>query len=68
MLEEEVLENFLVELSEEVNMILEESHDISSLKLFDSPPTMLDVQHVKGLEQHAPHPFMFVIQHVIGFK
>lgn len=67
MLEEEVLENFLVELSEEVNMILEESHDISSLKL-DSPPTMLDVQHVKGLEQHAPHPFMFDIQHVIGFK
>jgi hypothetical protein len=66
-LEEEVLENFLVELSEEVNMILEESHDISSLKL-DSPPIMLDVQHVKGLEQHAPHPFMFDIQHVIGFK
>ena len=29
---------------------------------------MLDVQNIKGLEQHAPHPFMFDIQHVIGLE
>lgn len=29
---------------------------------------MLDVQNVKGLEQHAPHPFMFDIQHIIGLE
>jgi hypothetical protein len=27
---------------------------------------MLDVQHVKGLEQHASHPLMFDVQHVTG--
>ena len=62
--EEEVLGNSMVELSEDVNMVLKESHDISPFKLSDSPPTMLNVQHVKGLEQHAHHPLM----HVIGLE
>jgi hypothetical protein len=38
-----VLENSLVELPEEVNIVLEESHDINPLKLPNSPPTMFDV-------------------------
>ena len=40
---EEVLGNFLVEFPEEVNMVLEESHNFIPLKLPDSPPTMLDI-------------------------
>ena len=55
-------------MAEEVNMVLKESRDTSPLKLSDSPPTILDIQHVKGLEQHAPYPFMLDIhsleQHV----
>jgi hypothetical protein len=42
-----------VELPKELDMILKECHDISFLKLSYSPPTMLDIQHVKGLEQHV---------------
>jgi hypothetical protein len=42
-----------VELPKELDMVLKESYDISFLKLCDSPPTMLDIQHVKGLEQHV---------------
>ena len=53
MVEKEVLGNALVELPEEVNMILEESHDSSPLKLSNSLPTMLDILHVIGLEQHV---------------
>jgi hypothetical protein len=49
MVEEEILENFLVESLEEINMILKESHDISPFKLLNSLPTMLDVRHIKGL-------------------
>ena len=56
MINEEVLGNVLVESPEEVNMILEEFYDISPFKLPDSPPIMLDIHHVKGLEQHAPYP------------
>jgi hypothetical protein len=41
--EEEVLGNSLVKQPENVNIILEESHDISPFKLPNSPPTMLDV-------------------------
>ena len=51
--EEEILENSLVKSSEEINMILEESHDISHFKPLDSPPIMLDIQHVIGLKQHV---------------
>jgi hypothetical protein len=29
---------------------------------------MLDAQHVKGLEQHAPHLLMLNIQHVIDLE
>jgi hypothetical protein len=50
MIDEEVLGNFLVESPEELNMVLEESRDISPFKLSDSPPIMLDIHHVKGLE------------------
>lgn len=63
---EEVLGNFLVEFLEKVNMILKESHDISPLKLPDSLSIMLDFHHVKDLEQHAPHPLMLDVQHVIA--
>jgi hypothetical protein len=49
MVEEEILDNFLVESLEEINMILKESHDISPFKLLNSPPIMLDVRHIKGL-------------------
>jgi hypothetical protein len=49
-------------------MILKESHDINLFKPPDSPSIMFDVQHIKGLKQHAPHPFMFDIQHIIGLK
>jgi hypothetical protein len=66
--EEEVLENSLMESLEEVNMVLEESHDISPLKPPNSSLTMLDVQHVKSLEQHAPHPLMLDVQHIIGLE
>ena len=45
-----------MELPKDVNMVLKKSHDISPLKLFDSPPTMLDVQYVKYLEQNVHHP------------
>jgi hypothetical protein len=51
--EEEILENSLVKSPEEINMILEESHDISHFKPLDSPPIMLDIQHVIGLKQHV---------------
>ena len=51
--EEEILENSLVKSSEEINMILEESHDISHFKPLDSRPIMLDIQHVIGLKQHV---------------
>jgi len=44
---EEVLENSLVELLGKINIVLEEFHHFSSLKLLDSLSTMLDVQHVK---------------------
>jgi hypothetical protein len=37
-------------------MVLEKSHDISLFKPPDSPPTMLDVQHVNSLEQHIELP------------
>ena len=57
-----------MELLKKVNMILEESHGINYLKLPNSPSTMLDTQHIKGLEQHAPHLFMFDVQHVIGLE
>ena len=53
---EEILGNSLMELPKDVNMVLKKSHDISPFKLFDSPPTMLDVQYVKYLEQHVHHP------------
>jgi hypothetical protein len=48
-----------VELPKKLDMVLKESYDISFLKLSDSPPTMLDIQHVKGLEHvelHNPLP------------
>jgi len=64
----EVLGNSLMELLEEVNTVLKESRDTSPLKLFDSLPTMLDIQHVKSLEQHVPHPLMLDAQHVIGLE
>jgi hypothetical protein len=57
-----------VELPEEVNMVLKESCNISPLKLFDSLPIMLDIQHVKGLEHHAHRPLMLDVQHVIGLE
>jgi hypothetical protein len=41
-----------MELPKKVNMVLDKSHDISPLKLPNSPPFMLDVQHIIGLEQH----------------
>jgi hypothetical protein len=63
---QEVLWNSLVEYLEEVNMVLEKSHDISPLKLLDSPPTMLDIQHFIDLEQHALHPLMIDVQHDIS--
>jgi hypothetical protein len=47
-------------------MVLEKSHDISSLKQLDSPPTMLDIQHIIDLEQHARHPLMIDVQHDIS--
>jgi hypothetical protein len=34
---------------EDVDMILEESHDISLFKLLNSPPTMLAVQYIIDL-------------------
>lgn len=64
--EEEGLENYLVESPEEVKMVLEKSHDISPLKPPDSPLTMLDIQRIKSLEQHAPHSLMLDIQCIIG--
>jgi len=51
--EEEVLGNSLVKSFEEVNIVLEESHNINPLKLPESPPTLLDVQHVISLDQHV---------------
>jgi hypothetical protein len=51
--EEEVLGNFLVKSFEEVNIVLEESYNINPLKLLESPPTLLDVQHVISLDQHV---------------
>jgi len=65
---EEVLRKSLVELPEMVNMVLEESYNINLLKLPDSLPIMLDAQHVKGLEQHAPHLLMLDVQHVIDLE
>jgi hypothetical protein len=55
--DEEVLENSLVELLEEVNMVLEEFHDISPLKLPNFLPTMLGILHIIGLEQHVELPY-----------
>jgi hypothetical protein len=55
--DEEVLENSLVELLEEVNLVLEESHDISPLKLPNFLPTMLGILHIIGLEQHVELPY-----------
>ena len=49
----EVLGNSSVESPIEINMVLEESHDISPPKLPDSSPHMLDVQHIISLEQHV---------------
>ena len=66
--EEEGLENYLVESSKEVNMVLEKSHDISPLKPPNSPLTMLDVQRIKSLEQHAPHSLMLDAQCIIGLE
>jgi hypothetical protein len=51
--EEEVLGNSLVKSFEEVNVVLEESRNINPLKLLESPPTLLDVQHVISLDQHV---------------
>jgi len=66
--DEEVLGNSLEKLLEEVNIIIEGSYDISLLKLPDSPSTMHDVQHAKGLKQHVPHPLMLDVQHVISLE
>jgi hypothetical protein len=66
--EEEVLRKSLVELPGEVNMVLKESRNISPLKLSDSLPIMLDIQHIKCLEQHAYHPLMLDVQHVIDLE
>jgi hypothetical protein len=52
-----------VELPEEVNMILKESHDISLFKLLDSLPIMLDVQHIIDLEQHVKLPDPLPLTH-----
>ncbi|KAL9407207.1 hypothetical protein Peur_004179 [Populus x canadensis] len=49
-------------------MVLKEFCNISHLKLSDSLPIMLDIQHVKGLEQHTHHPLMLDVQHVIGLE
>jgi len=49
-------------------MVLKESYDINSLKPPESPLIMLDVQHIKCLEQYAPRLFMFDIQHIIGLE
>jgi len=38
---------------EEVNMVLEESHDISPFIPLDSPPIKIDIQHVISLKQHV---------------
>lgn len=66
--EEEGLENYLVESPEEVKMVLEKSHDISPLKPPDSPLTMLDIQRIKSLEQHAPHSLMLDAYCIIGLE
>jgi hypothetical protein len=50
---EEVLGNSSVESPIEISMVLKESHDISPLKLPDSSPHMLGVQHIISLEQHV---------------
>lgn len=55
------MKNYLVELSGDVNMVFKWPYDIIHLKLLDSLSTMLDLQCVKGLEQHDPHTFMFDI-------
>ena len=68
MVKEEVLGKSLVELPEKVSIVWEESYDINLLKPLDSLPIMLDAQHVKGLEQHAPHLLMLNIQHVIDLE
>ena len=68
MVHEKVLENSLVEYLKEINMILEKSHNISPSKLLDSSPTILDIQHIIGLEQHALHPRMAEVQHNISLS
>ena len=52
-----------MELPEEVNIILKESHNISLLKLLDSLPIMLDVQHIIDLEQHVKLPNPLPLTH-----
>jgi hypothetical protein len=50
---EKVLRNSSVESPIEISIVLEESHDISPLKLPDSLPHMLGVKHIISLKQHV---------------
>ena len=50
---EKVLRNSSMESLIEISMVLEESHDISPLKLPDSSPHMFGVKHIISLKQHV---------------
>ena len=50
---EEILGNSSVESPIEMSMVLEESHDISPPKLFESSSHILGVQHIISSEQHV---------------